>query len=119
MRSLLMVAALGSLASAESPPSNQTLSPDQAAEVMRRNAAVFRRCFSAELRVHPDMTGKFVYEITIEASGKVRRAIAKQPTPKSKRVDACITKAIEKIRFPSAISSSTILYPFMSEGPSS
>lgn len=108
--SLVVVAALARLAAAEAPPAN--LSADQIATVMRSREPAFRACFNAALKKTPDLRGPFAYKLTIEPSGKVRRAAATRPTSASRIVDRCIVAAIEKIVFPASASSVTIVYPF-------
>lgn len=110
MRSFLVIAALGSLAWAEPPP-ERTLTSEQIKEVIRAHLPVLRTCVPSSGT--PSKSG---YELVIEPSGKVSRAVATRPTPGSKRVDACITAEMRKMRFPASSGRTKIVYPGIPAG---
>lgn len=115
MRSLLVIALLATPALAKRrPPDDAALSPDQIASTMRSRQPAFNACFRRALKANPNVTGRFVYAITIEATGRVSRAAPTAGTPESAPVDGCIVAAIKKIVFPKSSGRATITYPFVS-----
>ena len=115
MRSLLVLAMLATPALAEpSPPDVTALTANQIASTIRSRQPAFNACFRRALKANPKLSGRFVYVVTIEASGRVSRAAPKAGTRESAPVDACIVAAMKKIVFPKSDDRVMITYPFIS-----
>lgn len=112
MRALIILAVLATPALAKMRPPDDSLSPSQVARVMQSRQPAFRACFNRAIKRNPKFTGRFVYTFTIEATGKVSRAVATARTAESASVDTCIVAAIKKIAFPKSSGRTTINFPF-------
>ncbi|MEO7096446.1 MAG: AgmX/PglI C-terminal domain-containing protein [Polyangiales bacterium] len=115
MRALIILLVLATPALARMrPPDDSALSPSQVTRVMKSRQPAFKRCFATAVKQNPKLTGTFVYRFTIEATGRVSKAVAALATADSAPVDKCIVAAIKKIVFPKSTGPTTINYPFIS-----
>jgi hypothetical protein len=59
----------------------------------------FRRCYERGLNANPDLTGKLVFEITIDASGKVVDLRFVEDTIRMREVVDCVKGILTRITF--------------------
>ncbi len=77
---------------------------------IRTRNAEYRACYEAALKKDPKLEGKVVVTFVVEKDGKVS-TVKSEGMP---AIDACIARAIAKIRFPSNTRGSiTVNYPFL------
>jgi len=75
------------------------LSLEQIRGVMRAHASEFNACYSAARRHSRQLQGPFVYQIEVDARGKVTSARPYQPSGVA-AFDRCITDVLLRARFP-------------------
>jgi TonB family protein len=92
----LMLAA-GVPASAAAP--SKGLSLEQIRTVMRANAGAFNTCLTAATRRNKQLHGPFLYQIEVDAKGKVTSAHPYQPSPVAS-FDRCVVGVIKRAKFP-------------------
>lgn len=83
---------------------------------MQAQRPAFVACHEKAVANQPDLFGKFVYKFTISANGSVTKAEPTKPTKESKRLDACVIKAIKRVKFP-ARSMVAVAYPLVFAKP--
>jgi TonB family protein len=93
----LMLAA-GAPAAAPSA-SAKGLSLEQIRTVMRANAAAFNTCLTAATRRNKQLHGPFLYQIEVDAKGKVTSTHPYQPSPVAS-FDRCVVAVIKRAKFP-------------------
>jgi TonB family protein len=79
--------------------SSTGLSLEQIRTVMRANAAAFNACLTAATRRNKQLHGPFLYQIEVDAKGKVTSAHPYQPSPVAS-FDRCVVGVIKRAKFP-------------------
>ncbi len=92
-------------------------SRDLIQRIMKRHNGAIRACYENALKLDPTVKGQITIAWTINTKGEVEKPTAKTNTTGNKDLEACITKAVEKIRFPATDSPTQITYPFTFESP--
>jgi outer membrane biosynthesis protein TonB len=75
------------------------LSLEQIRGVMRASASEFKACFAAASRTNRGLHGPFVYQMEVDAKGKVASARPYQPSGVA-AFDRCIIAVLLRARFP-------------------
>ena len=85
-------------------------------EVVRANIGDVRECYNAELVEDETAAGRVVVSFVIQPDGKVTKTDVPESTM-SERFDACVSTAVTGWSFPTAGTSTSVVYPFeMSPG---
>lgn len=104
------------------PPSpKEQLSPEEIRDVVRDTYDQFRACYEAGLARDPKLTGRVTVRVVIDAAGPVREIeVLRAPTTDAPPTDLpdeqaieCMVEVWKQIRFPSAETEVTVVYPIM------
>lgn len=84
-------------------------------EVIRRHVNEVRFCYERELARDPSLAGRVVTHFVVSPTGAVRSAEVQSSTLESPPVEACLTRAIERWRFPAPSGGGivVVIYPFI------
>ncbi|MBA3540214.1 MAG: AgmX/PglI C-terminal domain-containing protein [Deltaproteobacteria bacterium] len=108
MRSICLGVLLISATAAADAPRTR----DSIARVVAGRSDTLRACYEQARKGAPTLEGTFVYTLTIGATGRVTKPVAKAPTKTTTALDACVTKELAKLVFePGA--ETVINYPFV------
>jgi TonB family protein len=88
------------------------LSDDQVISTITKKFGPIKACYQKGLAKDPALRGRIVTSIKIKASGAVA-SVTVATSMLGATVDACIVKAVKKIRFPAADDASTVQFPFL------
>ena len=82
---------------------------------MNEHKARFSACYDEVAREKPDLKGHVVLRFTIRDNGTVRNVAIRESTLNDKKVEACIVKVGESLRFPGekGRAKTRVFYPFV------
>ena len=91
------------------------LTHEQIMKVVRTRARAIQACYSRELQRNKGLGGKVVVSWKIDSAGKVSRTKVRQTTLRNGRVEDCIVRQVNSMKFPSPKggSSATVNFPFI------
>ena len=82
---------------------------------IRRHLWTIRRCYEAEVRFRPRLSGKITVSLTVTQGGDVTETIATHNTTGSQTLANCLTRNLRRLPLTSgpAEGSVTLRYPFV------
>jgi hypothetical protein len=92
--------------------SGQGLSPDQIARVVRARAGAFRACYESAAARDPRLQGGMTVSFSISPAGGVTARIASSSLA-SARVESCVLRMFNRLRFPSADKPTSANWPLV------
>jgi hypothetical protein len=92
-----------------------SLSREEIQRVIRRVMSQIRFCYERELNKDPNLNGKIVLQWTIAGTGLVKTASVAQSTMGSPAVEGCVTRIVQRLRFPQPKGGGEVFvtYPFV------
>ena len=93
---------------------NDCMSREQIARVVRGRRAEIRACYERELQRNRELAGQIKVNFKINSTGAVFVALVKSSTLNDPRVEACVTRKIQRWQFPPPQKCSlvNVNYPF-------
>ncbi len=89
------------------------LSPDQIRRVVMSHIGAVRACYESEAQRNPGLKGGVTVQWQIDAGGSVTGASVASSTLSNPRVEGCIVRQVQKWKFPSTESPTTVAgFPF-------
>lgn len=98
------------------PQKDGPLSGAEIQKVMRRVRDKVNQCYARELKKNRNLAGKVVLRFTIRDDGTVRNVKIKETQLGNARVEKCIVKVGQKLRFPNSSGATRVFYPFLFSG---
>ena len=98
------------------PQKDGPLDGSELQKVMNRFKDKFNQCYARELRKNRSLAGKVVLRFTIREDGTVRNVKIKETELNNKKVENCVVKVGQGLRFPAASGSTRVFYPFLFSG---
>jgi TonB family protein len=74
-------------------------SADAISGVVNSHADAVESCYKKEARINPNLKGSISIQFTIEFDGKVTSVRVTDSTLRNKKVEACISRIVERWRF--------------------
>jgi len=68
--------------------------------VVKARKGIYRACYQKELNRHATLAGKLSIKFTVSADGTVTSAVAGKQHSLGQEVESCITRNIERLKFP-------------------
>lgn len=91
------------------------LTPEQIMKVVRTRARTIQACYSRELQRNKGLGGKIQVTWKINSAGQVSRAKVRKTTLRNAKVEDCVVRQINSMKFPSPKGggSATVNFPFI------
>jgi hypothetical protein len=91
------------------------LTHEQIMKVVRTRARAIQACYSRELQRNKGLGGKIIVNWKIDSGGKVSRTKVRTTTMKNGRVEDCVVRQVNSMKFPSPKGggSATVNFPFI------
>jgi TonB family protein len=91
------------------------LTPEQIMKVVRTRARAIQACYSRELQRNKGLGGKVIVNWKIDSAGTVSRTKVRSTTMKNGRVEDCVVRQVNSMKFPSPKGggSATVNFPFI------
>ncbi len=91
------------------------LTQDQIMKVVRTRARAIQACYARELQRNKGLGGKVVVKWKIDSGGKVTRAKVRSTTMRNGRVEDCVVRQVNSMKFPSPKGggTATVNFPFI------
>jgi outer membrane biosynthesis protein TonB len=92
-----------------------SLSREEIQRVIRRVMSQIKFCYERELAKDPNLQGKLVATWTIMGTGLVQKSRMSQNTMGNKKVESCVLRIINRLRFPKPKGGGSVFvtYPFV------
>ena len=83
--------------------------------MIRRHINEVKFCYEQELNARPDLEGRVTVRFIISPTGAVQTAMVQATTLGNRRVEGCITQAVQRWTFPAPDGGGIVIvnYPFM------
>ena len=91
------------------------LTHEQIMKVVRTRARAIQACYSRELQRNKGLGGKVIVNWKIDTAGKVSRTRVRSTTMKNGRVEDCVVRQVNSMKFPTPKGggSATVNFPFI------
>ena len=91
------------------------LTHEQIMKVVRTRARAIQACYSRELQRNKGLGGKVIVNWKIDTAGKVSRTKVRSTTMKNGRVEDCVVRQVNSMKFPTPKGggSATVNFPFI------
>jgi hypothetical protein len=104
------------VAGSEKAAAGQGLSPEQIARVVRSRMGAFQACYESAAAADPTLKGNVGVAFSIAPSGSVSAASITGSSLKNPRVEGCVLRTFQRLKFPSADKPTNASFPFAFRG---
>lgn len=104
------------IAGSEKAAAGQGLSPEQVARVVRSRMGAFQACYESAAAADPTLKGNVGVAFSISPSGGVSAASITGSSLKNPRVEGCVLRTFQRLKFPSADKPTNASFPFAFRG---
>jgi hypothetical protein len=100
------------VAGRDSAPAGQGLSPEQIRRVVMSRHGAFQACFEIAQAHDPNLKGNVGIAFSVAPSGSVSSASITGSSLKNPRVEGCMLRAFQRLKFPAADKATNASFPF-------
>ncbi len=100
------------VAGVEKAQSGQGLSPEQIARVVRSRMGAFQACYESAAAADPTLKGNVGIAFSVSPGGSVSAASVTGSSLKNPRVEGCMLRTFQRLRFPAADKPTNASFPF-------
>lgn len=104
------------VAGAEKAAAGQGLSPEQIARVVRSRMGAFQACYESAAAADPSLKGNVGIAFSISPGGGVSAANISGSSLKNPRVEGCMLRTFQRLKFPAADKPTNASFPFAFRG---
>lgn len=107
------VAAVQSKITAENPEIEGELDEETVRKIALKNQASLKYCFQRAQMRNPELSGKIVVKLTIDADGNVSEIYVEQSTIDDQEMVSCVLRMIRRWKFPATGGEVNITFPLV------